>query len=187
MEDIAGWVAPAATMIAAMMTAANLGPRITGYGFIVFLIGSIAWCAVAIATGQQNLLLTNAFLSLVNLVGIWRWLGRQSRYHSGAEAAERKSEERPTPALFRATLFDGQAVTGAEGTTIAQSVGAMIEQESGRLSYVVVSEGGIGGVGERLHRIEWDEIAVRDGSLTTELDAEALKRKPELEPTDWPA
>jgi hypothetical protein len=30
---MAGWVAPAATMIAAMMTAANLGARVIGWGF----------------------------------------------------------------------------------------------------------------------------------------------------------
>ena len=42
-RSIAGWVAPVATTIAALMTASNLGSRITGYGFIVFTIGSIAW------------------------------------------------------------------------------------------------------------------------------------------------
>ena len=45
MESIAGWVAPVATTIAALMTASNLGSRITGYGFIVFTVGyaSIGW------------------------------------------------------------------------------------------------------------------------------------------------
>ena len=42
MESIATWVAPIATTIAALMTASNLGSRITGYGFIVFTIGSLA-------------------------------------------------------------------------------------------------------------------------------------------------
>ena len=42
MESIATWVAPIATTIAALMTASNLGSRITGYGFISFTIGSIA-------------------------------------------------------------------------------------------------------------------------------------------------
>ena len=36
MENIASWVATVATIIAALMTASNLGARITGYGFIVF-------------------------------------------------------------------------------------------------------------------------------------------------------
>lgn len=36
--DLAGWAAPAATMIAAMMTAFNFGARITGWGFVAFTV-----------------------------------------------------------------------------------------------------------------------------------------------------
>ena len=42
MADSISWVATIATIIAASMTAANLGSRITGYGFAVFLVGSLA-------------------------------------------------------------------------------------------------------------------------------------------------
>ena len=55
MIEIAEWVAPIATMIAALMTAANLGPRVTGWGFVVFTVGAIAWAAIGLATGQSNL------------------------------------------------------------------------------------------------------------------------------------
>src|SRR6202007_1871385 len=91
MIETAGWLAPAATMIAAMMTAANLGARVTGWGFVVFTVGSIGWCAIALSTGQQNLLWTNGFLTLVNGVGIWRWLGRKARYEAGGKSAEVRS------------------------------------------------------------------------------------------------
>ncbi|WP_366499360.1 hypothetical protein [Sphingopyxis sp.] len=59
-----------------MMTASNLGARITGWGFAVFTIGSICWSLVGFWSGQTHLVATNVFLTLVNLVGIWRWLGR---------------------------------------------------------------------------------------------------------------
>ena len=36
MHNFLTWVAPIATIIAALMTASNLGSRITGAGFIVF-------------------------------------------------------------------------------------------------------------------------------------------------------
>ena len=36
MAEIISWVATIATIVAALMTAANLGSRITGYGFAVF-------------------------------------------------------------------------------------------------------------------------------------------------------
>lgn len=70
MMDLAGWIAPVATMIAAMMTAANLGARITGWGFVVFTLGAISWTAVGVSTGQGNLVATNVFLTLVNAVGV---------------------------------------------------------------------------------------------------------------------
>ena len=69
MESIASWVAPIATTIAALMTASNLGSRVTGYGFVVFTIGSIAWAALGIATGQPNLLWQNVILTGLNLFG----------------------------------------------------------------------------------------------------------------------
>lgn len=34
--DLASWLAPAATMIAAIMTASNAGTRMTGWGFVLF-------------------------------------------------------------------------------------------------------------------------------------------------------
>jgi len=65
LDDTAGLIAPSATMIAAMMTAANLGARVTGWGFAVFTIGSICWSFVGFLSGQMNLLATNGFLTLV--------------------------------------------------------------------------------------------------------------------------
>lgn len=91
MEAAANWIAPTATTLAAVIVAANLGARITGYGFIVFAIGSIGWMAVAWFTDQPNLLWQNAALFLVNLVGIWRWLGLRARYDKAAQAATKAS------------------------------------------------------------------------------------------------
>ena len=67
MDQWISWVATAATIIAACMTASNLGTRITGSGFIVFTVGSIAWIAVALMTGQSALLWTNIVLTFLNL------------------------------------------------------------------------------------------------------------------------
>src|SRR4051812_35651207 len=105
---LAGWIAPAATMIAAMMTAANLGARVTGWGFVVFTVGAIAWIVTALATGQQNLLVANAFLLVVDVIGIWRWLGRQARYADGADAAAKDSIRDESPTLFALGSLEGR-------------------------------------------------------------------------------
>lgn len=91
MEDIFNWVAPVATTIAAIMVAANAGTRITGYGFIVFSIGSIAWMGIGWLTDQTNLLVQNAILLGINALGIWRWLGLRRRYEKGAAVATERT------------------------------------------------------------------------------------------------
>ena len=91
MEAAANWVAPIATTIAAIMVAANLGSRLTGYGFIVFSIGSIGWMAVGWFNDLANLVWQKAVLLGINLVGIWRWLGLRARYEKGAQVATEQS------------------------------------------------------------------------------------------------
>lgn len=88
--DTIAMLAAATTMIAALMVALNLGPRVTGYGFCVFTLGSICWIAVAWMTAQPSLLWTNIVLLAINLLGVWRWLGLRARYDKGAAQANRE-------------------------------------------------------------------------------------------------
>lgn len=181
MEDLAGWIAPAATMIAAMMTAANLGARVTGWGFVVFTIGSLGWIAVALASGQQNLLLTNGFLTLVNLIGIWRWLGRQAKFADSAEAAEAESREDAHTDRFAVSGLEGRAVRGRDGAVIAHAVDALVSCRKGQIGYLIIRAGGVGGVGESLHKLAWSEARMKDDAIATDLDAEALRQLPRAE------
>ena len=187
MEDIAGWVAPIATMVAAMMTAANLGSRVTGWGFAVFVVGSISWSIVGIASGQTNLLWTNGFLTLVNLFGVWRWLGRQAQYDDGGAAAARRSAAARVPTLFSTGALTGAKILNAKGETIGTIVDAMARCEGAALSYVVVSEGGAAGIGERLHAV--DPLLLRFGhdGITSDLSADALAALPAIDANRWPA
>jgi len=184
---LAGWIAPAATMIAAMMTAANLGARVTGWGFVVFAVGAVAWIVTALATGQQNLLIANAFLLVVDLVGVWRWLGRQARYADGAQAAEEDSIADGSPDLFPVVEIEGRPVLGSDGQQIGAVVDAMATCTGGRIGYVVVREGGIGGVGERLHALDWRDVTLDEKGLHTSLDARALSALPVIEIGHWPS
>lgn len=187
LQTIAGWIAPAATMIAAMMTAANLGARMTGWGFVVFTVGSICWSLVGLGTGQTNLLATNAFLTLVNLVGVWRWLGRQRSYEDGGKSAAMASRAAAVPTLFTATGIAGLIVKDCAGETIGRSVEALIECESRRISYVVIAAGGIGGIDEDLRAVPCDLIAVKKDCLIIDMTREAFCSLPLLGDGDWPA
>jgi sporulation protein YlmC with PRC-barrel domain len=158
MGEIAGWIAPIATAIAAIMTASNLGTKVTGWGFVVFAVGSIAWIAVALATDQTNLLLTNGFLTLVNIVGIWRWLGRQATYDKGAKAAETESDQAPGPDLFQLGGLPGKAVEDARGGTVGNIVDGMLECDSGRIAYLVIREGSEAALAEKLRELPWQQL-----------------------------
>ena len=187
MLALAGWIAPAATMIAAIMTAANLGSRVTGWGFAVFAVGAVAWITVGAQTGQHNLLWSNAFLLLVDLVGIWRWLGRRARYDAGAEAAAERSARADAPTLFALTKLEGIPVRDGEGNTIGTTVDAMAACDTGRIVYLVVREGGLVGVGERLHALGWNEVEMHQDRLISSLDSEALAARRVLTLGEWPA
>lgn len=183
---LAGWVAPIATMIAAMMTAANLGARVTGWGFITFTIGSIAWSVVAITTDQDNLLWTNGFLTVVNAVGIWRWLGRRARYDDGGQAATEKSAQAPSPTLFALGALSGRTVTGPDGLALGTIVDGMMRCPDAGLAYIIISQGGVGGIGESLRALTPDELCFGPDHVTSRIDAATLATRPTLAPDDWP-
>ena len=187
MQEFAGWIAPAATMIAAMMTAANLGSRVTGWGFVVFTVGAIGWVIVALASGQQNLLISNGFLLIVDLVGVWRWLGRQARYDAGASLAAERSAKGPASTLIALSRIEGLPVRGADGSSIGTTVEAMATCDTGTIAYVVMREGGVAGVGEQLHALGWREVTIHDDGVETRLSRAALTRRPALDPGCWPA
>lgn len=187
METIAAWMAPAATMIAAMMTAANAGARVTGWGFVVFLAGSIGWSIVAISTDQQNLFWTNLFLCLVNAVGIWRWLGRQARYEEGGRSAARRSEIRRVPSLFPLGAFPGTKLTGADGAPLGTVIDGMMRCSDLGLAYVVVRENSLSGLGEQLYALAPVEIRLSDDGLSCAFSGDELKQRMPIEPDQWPA
>ncbi|TPG42714.1 PRC-barrel domain containing protein [Sphingomonas koreensis] len=187
MSEIAELVAPIATMVAAIMTAANLGARVTGWGFVVFLIGAIAWCTVALTTSQSNLLWSNAFLALVDVLGIWRWLGRQATLADGAAKARRVSAKRETPTLFPVTLLDGAEIVDAAGQIVGRSMGAMAEAQTGSLSYIVVREHTSTAMSARHVAVPWRWLEVKNGGFRLTERGDVLARLAAIDPGAWPA
>jgi hypothetical protein len=88
------WVAAVTCILAALMVAANAGTRLTGYGFVVFTVSSVLWVAYGVLQHERGLIVQNAVLLVVNLVGIWRWLGLRRRYERGAWRAVLRSRGR---------------------------------------------------------------------------------------------
>ena len=186
MAESISWFATVATIIAASMTAANLGSRITGYGFCVFLVGSLSWLAAGLLTHQYALIWTNIVLTVLNMFGIWRWLGRQTRVEQGARAAAEASEQTAGEALFPVSLLTRAAVKTGSGE-LGHCIDAMAGCSSGQLGYLVVSEGGVGGVGETLRRVPWTEAYVEEECVITRIRPEEFARLEKLPRDRWPA
>lgn len=187
MADTVSWIATIATIIAASMTASNLGSRITGYGFCVFLVGSLSWLATGLLTSQPALTWTNVVLTGLNMFGIWRWLGRQTRIETGADAAAMGSRVTPGEALFPVSLLSHAPVVTAAGEQVGSCIDAMAGCRSGRIAYVVLSEGGVAGVGETLHRLDWEGSSIEGETLRTNVASGGLADLPALARDRWPA
>ncbi|MEO7364714.1 MAG: PRC-barrel domain containing protein [Sphingomicrobium sp.] len=186
MEDILSWVATIATVVAASITASNLGSRITGYGFIVFTVGSIAWFGLGLVTDQPALVWTNAALTVLNLFGIWRWLGRQATVEDGSLAAAQASQSTPGEALFPVSLLTRAKVSG-RASELGTSVDAMAGCDSGRIAYVMVSEGGIAGAGETLRRLSWSDLHVDGEAVIANFDQAQFRALQPVPKDQWPA
>ena len=186
MENSLSWVATIATITAATVTASNLGTRITGYGFIIFTIGSIAWFSLGMITGQPALVWTNAALTFLNLFGIWRWLGRQSKVEEGAMAAAEASEATPGEALFPVSLLT-RAKLSSGSTELATCVDAMAGCSSGRIAYLTVSEGGIAGAGETLRRLPWSNVRAEANRIITDMGERQFRELEAIPKDQWPA
>ena len=186
MADIFPCIATVATIGGALLTASNLGARITGTGFAVFTVGSLCWLASGLTAGEPALAWTNAVLTVLNLFGVWRWLGRQAKVEEGAEAAAEASRETPGEALFSVALLNAAPVEiGQE--TVGHCVDAMAGCRSGRLSYVTVSEGGVAGIGDTFRKLPWGLAAFDGGRLVIESGVRDLSSMPEMTKDDWPA
>jgi hypothetical protein len=186
MSDIISWVATATTIIAACMTAANLGSRITGYGFAVFTVGAGCWIATGLMTHQPALVWSNVVLAVLDVFGVWRWLGRQAKVEEGANSAAKASERAPGEALFPISLLTRAAVE-CGGEQVGSCVDAMAGCGSGQLAYVVVSEGGVAGVGETLRRLPWSDARVDEDQLIVELGRARFAELETLPKDQWPA
>lgn len=173
LAEIAGWLAPAATMVAAMMTAANLGARVTGWGFVVFTFGSIGWIIVGLGDDQQGLVIANGFLTLVNIIGIWRWLGREARY----EAVGNAVEAAPDPVLPTSGIF-GREIIDGEGRIAGKAVEAIVDYHTASIRRIILSTGGVGGVGERLVALEIGQLKFEDDAIRTSLSAAQIAALP---------
>ena len=75
--DLCKWYASISGIIAAFMVSLDLGRRVTGWGFAMFVTSSIAWIAGAMLSDDEPLWAQNLVLFGINCFGIYRYLIRK--------------------------------------------------------------------------------------------------------------
>ena len=75
--EILKWGASISGIVAAFMVALDYGRRITGWGFALFVLSSMAWIAGAFLGSDEPLLSQNLVLFGINILGVYRYLIRK--------------------------------------------------------------------------------------------------------------
>ena len=68
------WIAAIGTMIAASMLAADLGRKVTGFGFVLFCAVAITWIISGLTSDAMPIAAMNGVLLLINGYGVWQYL-----------------------------------------------------------------------------------------------------------------
>lgn len=92
------WIAAIGTMIAAGLIAADLGRKVTGWGFVLFCAVAVTWIVSGLTGGAMPIAAMNAILLAINAWGVWQYLlspknrKKLEKLEELEEEAERKVE-----------------------------------------------------------------------------------------------
>jgi len=183
------WIAAVATMIAALIIAANLGARVTGWGFVAYVVASAIWISTQATDSRPDfsVIVMHSVLLPVNLFGVWRWLGRQKYYEDGRRRAHERSRGAPVPTLFSADAVIGAKVRDGGQEIRGTVVDAMLKCDDKSLAYVVTSEGGVKGAGETLRAVPPQHLQFENDNIVCDLDDAQWRALPAIEDDKWPA
>ena len=66
------WIGAGMGIAAALVVALNL--PFSGWGFVLFLVSSVSWTVAGVIMRENSLALLNGVFTVINLLGIYRWL-----------------------------------------------------------------------------------------------------------------
>lgn len=90
-------------------------------------------------------------------------------------------------AMSAGTLI-GDTVKNSGGEKLGNLEEIMIDLESGRVAYAVLSAGGVLGMGNKLFAVPWSMVGVDldDESVVIDLDEETIENAPGFDKDNWP-
>ena len=90
--------------------------------------------------------------------------------------------------VLSASTLEGDSVRNSAGESLGKVDEIMIDIPSGRIAYVVLSFGGVLGLGNKLFAIPWSAITVDEDKkcLILDVDKQTLENAPGFEKDAWP-
>ena len=93
-----------------------------------------------------------------------------------------------THAIYAAGAFKGAAVHNYAGQTLGKVDEFVLDFDSGRIAYVVISLGGFFGLGDKLFAIPWELVAIRpdEHAFYADVEKQLLIDAPSFDRKNWP-
>jgi sporulation protein YlmC with PRC-barrel domain len=103
-------------------------------------------------------------------------------------ATSTQSMASSTPRVLATSALKGSRVGNFAGEDLGKVDDLVVDVDSGRLNYVIVSIGGFLGIGDKLFAVPWELFTVRTGDHEFLLDIEKqmLRDAPSFERSKWP-
>jgi sporulation protein YlmC with PRC-barrel domain len=93
-----------------------------------------------------------------------------------------------THAIYAAGAFKGAVVYNYAGQTLGKVDEFVLDFDSGRITYVVISLGGFLGLGDKLFAIPWELVAIRpdEHAFYADVEKQLLIDAPSFDRKNWP-
>lgn len=90
--------------------------------------------------------------------------------------------------VLSASTLIGDNIRNREDEDLGSLEEIMIDLETGRIVYAVLSSGGLLGIGDKLFAIPWEALRVDPANeeLVLDADEEKLAHAPEIDQDEWP-
>jgi sporulation protein YlmC with PRC-barrel domain len=100
-----------------------------------------------------------------------------------------ETHQGPGPQVLSASTITGDEVRNPEGDDLGKIEEVMLDMGSGRISYAVLSFGGVMGLGDKLFAIPWSalELDPDNKCFVLDVEKEKLENAPGFDKDNWPS
>ncbi|QGZ63532.1 PRC-barrel domain-containing protein [Paraburkholderia acidisoli] len=95
----------------------------------------------------------------------------------------------PGPSVMASSTLDGDRVFSSNGDEVGKVKDIMIDVQSGRIAYMVMSSGGFLGIGDKLLAVPWNALTLDADRkcFVLDLTSERVKNAPGFDKGHWPS